>query len=284
MSGRVSDAKDKGSGGLSVTTLVIASLSSLAAAIFIHEFWQGGAILGAAITPIIVSIVSELLRKPTDRVTAVVAQRAPVRGRASSASAPAPAPVGVAPEERDDPFGLREADRGRRTRRVRRRNLGLAFATGLAAFALAGFLLTGTELVIGNPLGGSSSSGSSGSGGGTTIFGGSSRSDDRDEQEPQEDPQREQAPAPDEEATPTQPAPETTPETTPETPAPETPAPEGTTPPGETPPAPQPTPPAPDATTPDPGGGAGPGGAGGAGSRGTRGGGGAGGRRAGGGG
>ncbi len=257
MSGRVSDAKDKGSGGLSVTTLVIASLSSLAAAIFIHEFWQGGAILGAAITPIIVSIVSELLRKPTDRVTAVVAQRAPVRGRASSASASAPAPVGVAPEERDDPFGLREADRGRRTRRVRRRNLGLAFATGLAAFALAGFLLTGTELVIGNPLGGGSSSGSSGSGGGTTIFGGSSGRDDAEDEEerPQEE-TTQRTPAPEGETSPTEPAPETPETPSPETPAPETPAPEGTTPPGEQAPAPAPapTPPAPDGTTPDPGG------------------------------
>ncbi len=248
MSGRVSDAKDKGSGGLSVTTLVIASLSSLAAAIFIHEFWQGGAILGAAITPIIVSIVSELLRKPTDRVSAVVAHRRTTTSRTVAA----PASRAPAAPAREDRFGLRDD----RSRRIRRRRLGLALATGLAGFAVAGFLLTGTELVIGNPLGGGGgSSSSSGSGGGTTIFGGGSRSEDEQEREraqPEEDGAEEQAPqdepAPEGDGTPEEPAPGTAPDgSTPE----EEPAPDGTTPEGQ-PPAPAPTTPAPEAPAPAP--------------------------------
>ncbi len=262
MSGRVSEAKDKGSGGISVTTLVIASLSSLAAAIFIHEFWQGGAILGAAITPIIVSIVSELLRKPTDRVSAVVAQRrsaAPARdatARARGATTPA-GPGPAAP--REDRFGLRTD----RQRQIRRRRLGLALATGLSAFALAAFLLTSTELVIGNPLGGGGgSSASGGGGGGTTIFGGGARSDDERERErtqPEDDGAEEQErqtpqdePAPEGDGTPEEPAPGTDPDAAPPE---QEPAPDGTTPEGQ-PPAPAPTTPAPEAPAPapDPGG------------------------------
>ncbi len=250
----MSEAKDKGSGGISVTTLVIASLSSLAAAIFIHEFWQGGAILGAAITPIIVSIVSELLRKPTDRVSAVVAQRrsaAPARdatARARGATTPA-GPGPAAP--REDRFGLRTD----RQRQIRRRRLGLALATGLSAFALAAFLLTSTELVIGNPLGGGGgSSASGGGGGGTTIFGGRSREEDREQEEDAQDEapaQTQQAPAPQQDETAPEDAPRTTPETTPEEPAPD-----GTTPTQPEPtPAPAPTQPAPaPAPAPDPGG------------------------------
>ncbi len=243
MWGRVSEAKDKGSGGISVTTLVIASLSSLAAAVFIHEFWQGGAILGAAITPIIVSIVSELLRRPTDRVTAVVSRRAAPAGGVTVPAAP------TRRQAREDRFGLRTD----RQRQIRRRRLGLALATGLSAFALAAFLLTSTELVIGNPLGGGGgSSASGGGGGGTTIFGGRSREEDRQQEEDAQDEapaQTQQAPAPQQDETAPEDAPRTTPETTPEEPAPD-----GTTPTQPEPtPAPAPTQPAPaPAPAPDP--------------------------------
>ena len=116
------DDNDAG-GGLSLQTLVIASLSSLAAALFIHEFWQGGAILGAAVTPVIVAIVSETLRKPVDAV----------RSRTTTVNPP---PLSVPPE--------RTVYRGRRKLHV-----GLAVATGLVAFVLAAFFLTGAELVLG---------------------------------------------------------------------------------------------------------------------------------------
>jgi len=264
VSSEAQERKDSG-GGLSLATLVIASLSSVAAAIFIHEFWQGGAILGAAITPIIVSIVSELLRKPTETVTTVVAQRRPGTPRTAAAGPAVPtgasrAPTATRTVRDDDPFGLRP-ERGRR---VRRRRLGLAFATGLVAFVVAGFLLTGTELVIGNPLGGSggASTASDGGGGGTTLLGGGGdgsedeqqgeRQDDQADEQQQDEQQ--QDPAPDEEQQdPAAPEDGTTP-TTPET-APETaPAPDGTTPPGEQAPTPEPTQPDPAQPAPDPGG------------------------------
>jgi hypothetical protein len=62
---------DKGGGALSLSTLLVASLASAASAVVVHQVWQPGAIIGAAITPILVAVFSEALRSPTKRVTAV---------------------------------------------------------------------------------------------------------------------------------------------------------------------------------------------------------------------
>ena len=122
-------------GGLSLQTLLIASLSSLAAALFIHKFWQAGAILGAAVTPVIVALVSEGLRKPAERITART-------GRTRDLPAVNPPPVVDPP--RDDRFGIWEQQKRRRPLHVK-----LAVATGVVAFLLAAVVLTGAELVLG---------------------------------------------------------------------------------------------------------------------------------------
>src|SRR4051795_13784136 len=57
--------------GLSVTTLMIASLSSLAAALVVSKIWGGGTLIGAAMTPVIVAVVSEGLRRPATVITSV---------------------------------------------------------------------------------------------------------------------------------------------------------------------------------------------------------------------
>ena len=131
----MSSRQDNG-GGLSVTTLLIASLSSLAAALVVHKFWQGGAILGAAVTPVIVAIVSETLRKPVDAVKARTTTVNPPPVVPDPATARARAP-------REDRFGIWEAPRKRRL------HVGVAIATGLVAFVIAAFFLTGAELVLG---------------------------------------------------------------------------------------------------------------------------------------
>jgi hypothetical protein len=127
-----------GGGGLSATTLAIASLSSLAAALIVHKFWQAGAFVGAAVTPVIVALVSEGLRRPVDVV----------KSRATTVNPPP-----VVTERRDDPFGIWE-DQQKAPRGRRRLHVGLAVATGLVAFVIAGFLLTGAELVLGGASGG----------------------------------------------------------------------------------------------------------------------------------
>lgn len=191
-------------GGLSIQTLAIASLASAAAAIVVHEVWRGGAILGAAITPIIVAIVSESLRKPVDRAAA---RREARRSRTTQQQAA------------EDRFGIWEADRPRR--RLNARHLNIALATGALAFVIGALALTATELVFG---------GNVGSGGrDTTIVGGGS--DDREAEEKTTQTETQPAPA----ATTAEPAP-TPPE---EEPIPTTtaPLPEGATPPTTEPPA-----------------------------------------------
>lgn len=58
-------------GGLSVGTLVIASVASLTAAVVTSYFWARGTPIAAAVTPVIVTLVSELLNRPAT----VIAQR-----------------------------------------------------------------------------------------------------------------------------------------------------------------------------------------------------------------
>jgi hypothetical protein len=145
----------RSSSGISLQTLVIASVSSLAAAIVVHEVWRGGAIIGAAITPLIVGIVGEALRRPVDRLSAA---------REGGRRLPEGRTRDVAPASRqrgDDPFGLWEE---RRTRRSRGRTwLVLGIVTGVIGFAIAAFALTGSELVFGGAVAGPKK---------TTIFGG----------------------------------------------------------------------------------------------------------------
>ena len=133
--------------GLSLQTLVIASLSSLAAAIVVHEFWQGGAIVGAAVTPVIVALVGEGLRRPVQVIQTTRTRRdVPVRD------------PGLPPESRarpsEDRFGIWEAERPSWHERLSGKHLKIAIATGLVAFGIAAFFLTGAELVFGGGSGG----------------------------------------------------------------------------------------------------------------------------------
>ena len=62
-------------GGLSASTLLIAASASAAAAFVVPLFWQPGTILAAAMTPIIVTVVSEALKHPAQRVSTVRTRR-----------------------------------------------------------------------------------------------------------------------------------------------------------------------------------------------------------------
>jgi hypothetical protein len=150
-------------GGLSVSTLTIASASSLVAAVVVSKVWGGGTLFGAALTPVIVAVVSEGLRKPATVVATVRQTRTtraydPVaegrRGLAEGDLSQArPVALGEAPPRRVHRVGptvpAAAAAAGRTSGRSRRR-LMLAVATGLVAFVVAGIVLTGSELVLGN--------------------------------------------------------------------------------------------------------------------------------------
>ena len=227
-------------GGLSLQTLVIASLASMTAAVVIHEIWTGGAITGAAITPVIVAITSELLKRPIDRaaqlrertVRSERTQGAIARGETAPLAPPAPERLDR-PDRRDrpDPFGIWQAGGSAPWyRRLDRRHLRLAILTGVLAFVVGAAALTVTELVFG---------GNVGSGGReTTLGGGNGRDRDRDEEPPAstEPAATSPAPAQEEQETPAPQDPTTT------TPPAQTTPPATTAPPAATTPAPAPAP------------------------------------------
>jgi hypothetical protein len=248
------------SSGLSLGTLIVASLSSLAAALVVSRVWGGGTLVGAAATPVIVALVSEGLHRPARAVTTVRASRTtrfdPVaegrRGLSEGDLEEArPVAAGAAGERRVHQAGRERARRERAPLRLPRRRVLLAMATGLAAFALVGVLLTGTELVFGDSSVATSSKR-------TTLFGGSgsgARGDDAKDEKQKTSQETSttttstttEEPAP-EATTPTEPVPPTT-ETAPDPggAAPAAPAPAPQTDPGATP-APAPATPPP--TTP----------------------------------
>ena len=149
-------------------------------------FWEHGTIFATAMTPVIVALVSEGLRKPVQHVSAVaprVARRsgtgAAVRrfepaaaahprsgaGRRARRGAGELRPAARAPARRravgvrdDDPFGLRKA------RRTPRPRLKIALITGALAFVIAAGVVTASELAL---FGGSVSSDRR-----TSLFGG----------------------------------------------------------------------------------------------------------------
>jgi hypothetical protein len=242
------DEKKERSGGLSLQTLLISAGAAVAAATIVPLFWEQGTLFATAMTPVVVALVSEALRKPVERVSAVAPRvaRRPATGAAvrryepESTRARDAAGVGArgrgherfdplpparradAPVLReDDPYGLRGA--GRRRPRVR-----IAILTGLLAFMAAVAVVTASELAL---FGGSVS----GERGRTTIFGGQKKAGDDGERRPD----REAAPAadPNEQATP-EPTPSPAPEE--EATAEPTPSPTPTVP--EATPTPTPTP------------------------------------------
>jgi hypothetical protein len=152
----VSSDRQQAKSGLSATTLMIASASSVAAAVLVSKLWGPGTLLGAAMTPVIVTLVSEALHRPAKVIDTVRVTRAarfdPVaEGRRGlregdlDDARPA-APGGPEPQRR-----VHTAERaGGRTRtRMPRPRVMAAIATGLVAFVLAGVFLTGSELVLG---------------------------------------------------------------------------------------------------------------------------------------
>ena len=171
------------SGGehIDLTTLVISALASAAAAYLTSRIWARGTLLSAAMTPVIVALVKEGLRRPTEKVATVVPAvvTAPSRWTRPSAGEPglvpeeppppAPAPVDpVAPHVVLPPVVAGESGPVRvYSTRARRLRWRLAVITGLLGFLICVALYTVPELIAGRSIGRGSSNA-------TTIFGGRS--------------------------------------------------------------------------------------------------------------
>lgn len=231
------------SNALDPLTLGLAALGSVVAALVTSQLWAQGTVISAAVTPVIISLFKDGLRRPVQRASAVGARAAtaskgslaiassrgagrpvmrPRRTRAADEpGAPWPArpgepgPNGATRPEADQNGAPRPGPNGdappagargpRIYRRRGRPRLRIALVTGILAFVIAALALTIPELVLG---------GAPGRDGGTTFFGGGdqvadeSGSSDSEEPSPTDgSPPSEAQPAPEGESDPA-PAPE----------------------------------------------------------------------------
>jgi hypothetical protein len=196
------DRNDKRRGsGVSLQTLIIASIASAAAAYGASRIWGTGTLISAAVTPVVVALVSELLRRPVQTV-ATTAKRLPpvpplpaVRPRTSAtprdptdamqdpekvrtdptSATPAPAPsTQPRPPRRVEPAADTAPGPGPALPHpaaadVAGRHWRAAVLTGLLAFAIVLALFTVPDLIAGHSV--------TGNGQPTTFFGASAHKD-----------------------------------------------------------------------------------------------------------
>lgn len=148
------DQKTSG-GGLDVRTLILAASSSAAAAVIVSQFWKGGTVISAAITPVFVTLIKEALDRPTAKLTkATLRQRERATiPEAAGAAAPDPYEERQVPDQGgalDDERGVRVY--GRREPRFGKFHPKVALITGLIGFLIAAVVLTVPELIAGASL------------------------------------------------------------------------------------------------------------------------------------
>jgi hypothetical protein len=152
--------------GIDLTTLFLSAVASAAAAYITSKIWAPGTLFSAAMSPVIVALVKEGLRKPTEVVANVVPTVVPTSTRWSRAGADEPGLVvdgTPEPEPHVDPDAphvvlppVVAAETGpvrvysTRGRKLRWR---LAVITGLLGFAICVVLYTVPELISGKSIG-----------------------------------------------------------------------------------------------------------------------------------
>ncbi|HEY1360309.1 MAG TPA: hypothetical protein VGF21_18555 [Thermoleophilaceae bacterium] len=139
---------------LSLRTLAIASIASATAAIVVSQFWAGGTPIAAAVTPVLVALVSEMLHRPTEAIarritserTAILPADILERERPKEAE-----PEREEPPAREEPpvrvYGTQRAPRRRQKIAV-----GVVVTTAVLAFAIAAAALTIPELIAGHSI------------------------------------------------------------------------------------------------------------------------------------
>ena len=217
---------------LNTRTLTIASVASATAAAVTSQLWIAGTWIAAALTPVLVTLISEAMHRPTERIARAWTseQREARSTRTVSTTRAEPTAVTGTP----GPVRVYRQSGPRTTLTRRRIAIGTVAATAATAFVIGLAVLTTADLVSGGSVGKGS--------GRLTLGGGGGGSDENgDTQQPAQD----SAPQRQDESEQPQDAPAEQPETT--TPPPEEEPQPGTAPvppPVETPPGE----PAPDAT------------------------------------
>lgn len=126
-------------------TVAIASIGSVVAAIVVSKIWGPGTLIGAAATPVIITLVVEGLRKPVETVVV----RTPTGTQVHEVGRPRPR----TPDPSDEPTMVAGPEVPPEQQPGRRR-LKFALITGLIAFVIGAAVLTTTELVLGDSVGG----------------------------------------------------------------------------------------------------------------------------------
>jgi hypothetical protein len=161
---------------INTRTLTIASVASASAAAVTSQLWIAGTWVAAAVTPVLVTLLSEALHRPTEKIARAWTSDQPVLSRrAASPREPVAAPHGDPLQPRgseltppDDAGSVRVYRQPTTSSPRRRIAIGAVAATAAIAFTIAVVALTAGDLVSG---------GSIGKGGGrTTLWGGEGKS------------------------------------------------------------------------------------------------------------
>ena len=126
-------------GGLSLTTLLLASLSSGTAALIVSRVWEDGTVVSAAVTPVLVALLSEALRRPTERLSEAAR---PLAGAARPR-------VGRRPPAAEDVPRFGAEGPPPRVYGGRNVRLQAVLITAVLAFVMAAAALTLPELLLG---------------------------------------------------------------------------------------------------------------------------------------
>jgi hypothetical protein len=143
--------------GIDLMTLLLTAVASASAAYITAKVWAPGTLASAAMTPVIVALVKEGLRKPTEVVTAVV----PTRAGRSRTQEVAALPDDLTDQLRDGappPYppprpGAATGPVNIYSTRARRLRWRLAVLTGMLGFIVCVVVYTVPEVIAGRSVG-----------------------------------------------------------------------------------------------------------------------------------
>jgi hypothetical protein len=191
---------------LNTRTLTIASAASASAAAVTSQLWIAGTWIAAALTPVLVALISEAMHRPTERIARAWTSEREMRAtQAATPTRREPTTVsGTA-----GPVRVYRQSGPRTTMLTKRRiAIGTVGATAAIAFVIGIVALTTVDLVSGGSVGKGS--------GRSTLFSGGSNKKEQPQQDQSEDanpdqqqrPEEQQQTAPSDEPTTTEPAPD----------------------------------------------------------------------------
>ena len=135
-----------------IRTLVVASAASATAAAVTSQLWIAGTWIAAALTPVLVTLASELLNRPAERIARAWTTERPALPDDAEAppAAPPPRPM-PAPGPGEAPVRVYRQPSSRPPRR--KLAIGAVLATAGLAFVIAVVTITAGELIAGESIG-----------------------------------------------------------------------------------------------------------------------------------